>query len=321
MERWTKEQEQYLLDNYKTKMYCEISKEIGKTEGSIRAKCFDLGLVKNSGWSEEDLDYIKENYQRLSINEMAKVLNRTPNAVKLKAQRKRCKKYPYNCNYDYFKNIDTEEKAYWLGFIYADGYITINEKTNSGYVGIELQASDVNHLKKFNKSISGNYPITFDEKKCNLNDSGKIHKMCKIRLSSINMANDLIANGATRDKTYTMQLPNIPNELMCHFIRGYFDGDGCIYITKKNRIRCHFDSVSTIFLEQLRKFLYHIGINSYLYMSKNNNGKYKDLYRLEIAGVEYTQKFLQYIYNNSQIYLDRKYEKYYGSNAGLAIQK
>ena len=165
MERWTKEQEQYLLDNYKTKMYCEISKEIGKTEGSIRAKCFDLGLVKNSGWSEEDIDYIKENYQRLSINEMAKVLNRTPNAVKLKAQRIGCKKYPYNCNYDYFKNIDTEEKAYWLGFIYADGYITINEKTNSGYVGIELQASDVNHLKKFNKSISGNYPITFDEKK------------------------------------------------------------------------------------------------------------------------------------------------------------
>ena len=92
MERWTKEQEQYLLDNYKTKMYCEISKEIGKTEGSIRAKCFDLGLVKNSGWSEEDLDYIKENYQRLSINEMAKVLNRTPNAVKLKAQRIGCKK-------------------------------------------------------------------------------------------------------------------------------------------------------------------------------------------------------------------------------------
>ena len=135
------------------------------------------------------------------------------------------------------------------------------------------------------------------------------------------MANDLIANGAIRDKTYTMQLPNIPNELMCHFIRGYFDGDGCIYITKKNRIRCHFDSVSTIFLEQLRKFLYDTGINSYLYISKNNNGKYKDLYRLEIAGVEYTQKFLQYIYNNSQIYLDRKYEKYYGSNAGLATQK
>ena len=48
---------------------------------------------------------------------------------------------------------------------------------------------------------------------------------------------------------------------------------------------------------------------------------FQDFLSLEIAGVEYTQKFLQYIYNNSQIYLDRKYEKYYGSNAGLATQK
>ena len=321
MEKWTNEQEQYLVENYKTKMYCEISKEIGKTEGSIRAKCFELGLVKKSGWSEEDLGYIRDNYQRLSVNEMAKILNRTPNAVKIKAQRMGCKKYPYNCKYDYFKSIDTMEKAYWLGFIYADGYVSINEKTNSGYVGIELQASDVKHLKKFNKSISGNYPITFSDRECQLNDSEKKHKMCKIKISSINMANDLIANGAAIDKTYTMQLPKLNDKLMSHFIRGYFDGDGCLYISKKNRIRCQFDSVSNIFLEQLRQYLYSININSYLYISKHNEGKYKDLYRLEIAGTEYTQKFLQYIYDNNTICLDRKYKKYYEFNAGLATQK
>lgn len=321
MERWTKEQEQYLIDNYSNKMYCEIAKEIGKTEGSIRAKCFELNLVKNKSWSDKEIEYIRKNYQRLSVKEMAKELNRTPNAVKLKAERIGCKKYPYNCDYDYFKNIDTEEKAYWLGFIYADGYVSINEKTNSGYVGIELQASDSVHLKKFNKSISGNYPITFYDKECNLNNDEKKYKMCKIRIYSINMVEDLINNGASIDKTYTMTVPDLDDKLMPHFIRGYFDGDGNLYISNKNKIRCSFYSVNTIFLEQLKKYLYDNGINSYLYISKHHESNYKDLYRLEIAGTEYTQKFLQYIYDENQVCLDRKFKKYYEYYAGLASQK
>lgn len=321
MERWTKEQEQYLIDNYDSKNYCEIAKEINKTEGAIRAKCFDLNLVKNKSWSDEEIEYIRENYQRLSVKEMAKELNRTPNAVKLKAERIGCKKYPYNCNYDYFKNIDTADKAYWLGFIYADGYVTINHNSNSGCVGIELQASDVDHLKKLNKNISGNYPITFYDKECELCNNDKQHKMCKIRIFSINMANDLINNGATVDKTYTMSLPDLSDELMPHFIRGFFDGDGNLYITKKNKIRCSFYSVNVDFLEQLKSYLYGNDINSYLYISKHNESNYKDLYRLEIAGSEYTEKFLQYIYNDNQICLDRKFKKYYEYYVGLANQK
>lgn len=318
MERWTKEQEQYLKENYKTKKYCEISKEISKTENAIRAKCFDLGLVKNNGWTDDEIEYIRANYQKLSVKKMAEELNRTPNAVKLKAERIGCKKSPYNCAYDYFNIIDTEDKAYWLGFIYADGYVSINKETNSGYVGIELQASDVEHLKKFNKSISGNYQIKFYDKECNLSNNLNKHRMCKIRIYSIDMVNDLINHGATSDKTYTMTLPSLNEELMPHFIRGFFDGDGCLYVSKNGRIRCHFDSVSTIFLEQLRKYFYDNDINSYLYVSKHNEGMYKDLYRLEIAGTEYTKKFLQYIYQNCEIYLDRKYEKYYKVSAGLA---
>lgn len=329
MEKWTKEQEQYLIDNYKTQMYCEIAQKLNKTEGAIRAKCFDLNLVKNSAWTQDEIDFVIENYQSMSVAQIAQYLNRTPNAVKLKAQRNGCKKYPYNCNYDFFKEIDTEEKAYWLGFIYADGYVSINKNTNSGCIGIELQGSDVEHLRKFNKSLNGNYPITFRDRECAISTNDKTHRLCWIRIYSINMANDLIDHGVISDKTYTMQLPQLCDDLMPHFIRGFFDGDGSIF-NHKNKdkdsdVRSCCYSVSFLFLEQLRSYLYKQGINSYLYISKKSDGKYKDLYRLEIAGNEYTNKFLQYIYDNSNIYLDRKYDKYLlevknnKSCAGLAI--
>lgn len=314
MERWTKEEEQYLIDNYITESYCDISKKIGKTEGAIRAKCFDLNLVKNSAWSDDELDFIKNNYQKMSIQEMAEYLNRTANAVRLKASRCGCKKSPYNCNYDFFNSINTEEKAYWLGFIAADGWVTINKESNAGVIGIELQSADIEHLRKFNKSINGNYKIDTFDKICKISTYPDImHKMCRIRIFSINMVNDLVGLGITDNKTYDFQLPKLENNLMRHFIRGYFDGDGCIR-TRTKRLSsgrtieyplCDFASVNKNFLDQLRSFLYNtIRVCSYIYQDHDN------LYRLCIHKNDHTINFLNYMYQDSNIYLDRKYQKY-----------
>lgn len=93
----------------------------------------------------------------MSTSDIAITLKRTTSAVKIKARKLGLSKYPYTCDYNYFDKIDSEEKAYWLGFIFADGYISVNENSNSGCVGIDLCLSDIDHLKKFNKSINGNY--------------------------------------------------------------------------------------------------------------------------------------------------------------------
>ena len=314
MERWTNEEEKYLIDNYMTTMYCDIAKALSKTEGAIRAKCFDLNLVKNNAWSSDEIEYLKENYNKKSIKEIAKYLNRTENSVHLKANRNGLKKSPYNCNYDFFKNIDNEEKAYWLGFIAADGWTTVNETSNSGSIGIELQYKDINHLKKFNKSICGNYKIDTLNKTCEVSTyPDRIHKMCRIRVFSIDMVHDLYKFGVTTDKTYNFHIPNIPENLMRHFIRGYFDGDGCVR-TRTRKLAsdqiveyplCDFSSVDINFLEELRRYIYdNLGICSYIYTEKSGCS------RLCIHKNEHTTDFLNYLYNDAEIYLDRKYEKY-----------
>lgn len=314
MERWTNEEEKYLIDNYMTTMYCDIAKVLNKTESAIRAKCFELNLVKNNAWSSNEIEYLKENYGKKSVKEIAAHLNRTENSVRLKANKNELKKSPYNCNYDFFKNVDSEEKAYWLGFIASDGWITVNEKSNSGTIGIELQYKDVNHLKKFNKSICGNYKIDTLNKTCEVSPyPDRIHKMCRIRIFSIDMVNDLYKFGVTTDKTYNFHIPNIPENLIRHFIRGYFDGDGCVR-TRTRKLAsgqaieyplCDFSSVDINFLEELRQYIYDkLSICSYIYTEESG------CRRLCIHKNEHTMIFLNYLYNDAEIYLDRKYEKY-----------
>ena len=314
MERWTKEEEKYLIDSYKTTMYCDIATVLNKTEGAIRAKCFELNLVKNSAWSCDEIEYLKNNYSKKSIKEIAEYLNRTESSVRLKANRNGLKKSPYNCDYDFFKIIDSEEKAYWLGFIAADGWVTVNELSNAGTLGIELQYRDINHLKKFNKSICGNYKIDMVDKTCKVSSyPDKVHKICRIRVFSIDMVNDLHKFGITANKTYNFHIPNIDESLMRHFIRGYFDGDGCVRIRARKLASgksieyplCDFSSVDINFLEELRQYIYYkLGICSYIYTEKSG------CYRLCIHKNEHTVGFLNYLYNDAATYLDRKYETY-----------
>lgn len=313
MIRWTKEEEKYLIENYKCTTYDKISLVLNKSEGAIRAKCFDLGLVKNSRWTSDDVDFLINNYSILTTKEIARQLNRTETAVGIKAKKEGLKKYQYTCDYNFFEIIDTEAKAYWLGFISSDGWISVNSNSGAGVVGIELQVSDINHLKKFNKDIGGNYKIDVIEKQCNLSDHNTPFKMCRIRIYSKKMADDLIKLGVTSSKTENIKLPNLPQDLMRHYIRGFFDGDGCVRqrtrkLASGNECKypvCDITSKCLDFLNELRTLLYKTkGICSYIYSDKNNTS------RLYIHKNQHTLDFLNYIYSDSSVFLTRKYNIY-----------
>lgn len=250
-------------------------------------------------YTDEELQYIKNNYLEMATSDIALHLGRTSSAVKLQARRMGLKKHPYICDYHYFENIDTEEKAYWLGFLSADGWININKQSNAGVVGIELQYRDINHLKKFNKSIKGNYKIT-DRWKVTTHKEKKNH-MCCIRIFSLVMYKSLVALGFSNNE---ISIPNIPDDLLRHYMRGYFDGDGCFTFTNKS-FNINFSTASLSLKNDIEEILIQHNWNPKPYQIEGTH-----IYVIPLYSIQDKLEFLDWIYDNSSIYLDRKYKKY-----------
>lgn len=305
---WSEDEIQFLKDNFESTLFSELSKILNRTESAIRAKCFDLNLFKNSPWADDEIDFIKENYMEMKTSDISKTLNRTMSAIELKASRLGLKKYPYTCDYHYFDDINTEEKAYWLGFLTADGWVNKNDKNNAGVTGIELQYGDISHLKKFNKSIGGNYQITDRWRECTLsNDKTKKNHMCCIRIFSLTMYNSLVRIGFSNNKSYDFHVPNLPHNLIRHYIRGYFDGDGCLCFTNKS-FNINFTTASKALNDDVVNILRSENFNCYEDNYISDFGTL--MYRLDIYRQRDKINFLDWIYGDANIYLDRKYKKY-----------
>lgn len=202
----------------------------------------------------------------------------------------------YSCDHFFFNKIDTEEKAYWLGFIYADGYITGKS------MGITLGEKDRDHLIKFSQSIKSTYPIHTYEYNGYTSTIG-----CRVILRSDQIVEDLIRNGCYYNKSLILKWPtHIPSNLINHFIRGYMDGDGSISIcTTSSRpvFRLRFEGTRE-FLNSLMSFF-----SIDLKLQKRNDDL-KNSYTLDIGGNINVLSKLDIIYKNSSIFLERKHQRY-----------
>lgn len=262
-------------------------------------------------WREEELEFLKENYQEKSYKEIGEILGRKEQAIRSKLHFLGLKKEIHHCNYDYFSMIDTEEKAYWLGFIYADG--NVNKVKNT--LTINLQAGDKKHLEKLNKCLEGNYSVKVTE---NIRGD-KTYWNARLSVYSTKLVKDLINKGVVPNKTSVIVFPTIQNDLVRHFIRGYFDGDGTVCERKHKKgpsdLACSFTCGNQTFLESIRKILFENNINSYI-VQTNENKVY-----LSLAGLQNPDNFLKYIYKDATIYLDRKFEKMEHLYKNLEIER
>lgn len=271
-------------------------------------------------WTKEEIEYLKTNYNNYSTKELARLMNRTCNAIKIKANKigiKRKEKYYYNKNY--FKAINQPDQSYWLGFIYADGYVTTNKNKTKYSVGIELNENDYKHLQLFNKSINGNIKVCFRKRKSKYIGDRYVNETtnCQIRLYSSQMAKDLISHGCCLKKTLIKGEPNgIPDNLMRDFIRGYFDGNGSISYSynkqvNKKYLKVTIESGSLTFIKWLSDYLNKRGYHNNFYPDSKNS------YKIQIYSKR-QKEFLDYIYKDSKEYLSRKYSLYriavYGEN-------
>lgn len=206
----------------------------------------------------------------------------------------------------YFDNIDTERKAYWLGFLWADGSVSKTAPRCAGYNRLTLtqKVTEKQHLQLFLTNINANYNLYYKQ------DTN----VYSVHINSRHMCEALLNLGyGTKDKR--IHIPKIPKTLMHHFIRGYFDGDGCLSVYQQhyktytiNKQEWSLTGNPTLLHE----------IKTILETDANTTPtiKMKTYKRTDKAvGLRYGKKadieqLYDYLYDNATIYLETKYNKF-----------
>lgn len=210
----------------------------------------------------------------------------------------------YKLNENYFNKIDTEEKAYFLGLLYADGY----NNTDKYAVVLALQKRDKDILNTLRKAIGTNKPLWLSPRNNPNHQDIYICTICSKQISR-----DLNRLGCIKTKSLVLEFPThnqVPTKLIRHFIRGYFDGDGCISVQQnfnQLKIFCNLTSTES-FCKSLQNILKSLGIFSKLYTRFPE--RKTSTRQLVLTRQKDIKKFLRWIYNKSAVSLCRKYKLY-----------
>ena len=306
--------EQYLKEAVKTKTNSQIAKE-----NNISADTVAYWLRKYNIKKYEEIApymnkiYMTELYNKYrSGSKISELLNCNEKTIYRWLEKhgidtsetgsQGARKHFYN--EDYFKKIDTERKAYFLGFILADGCVYLGANKNSYRFQMNLQIQDKYILEELQKDIGSDYKI--QDKQFGYKKNGNPKFISLLKINSSKLCEDLINLGVIPRKSMKQKMKEklIPNNLIKHFIRGYFDGNGSCSI-RKNLISLDFFGSKTICL-QIDKYLKINNINkNVLHENKKN-----ELYGLRINNTDTKILLYYYLYENATIYLKRKKEKF-----------
>ena len=286
---------------YKPKKISELLKgELSSVQVSKIA--YRLGLTRQS--KDDSYKEIDDKAYEMYLSGMSQTKIAESLGVDQQSMTLRLKRY-YNINIlpdgkkhfnnTYFHNIDTKDKAYWLGFLLTDGYVS---KGNDFELGIQKQ--DEKHLEKFKNAIESEHTIQQRFTHC----GDKLFPSVRISIKDLSFVTDLKNHGCINKKSFTVELPKLDNhELYRDLIEGIFDGDGTVGIYN-DYLQCSICSASEKFLKEIQEvILQDVGK---LFSLR----KYRNLYVLTSISEKKAYKFLKYIYSKTSLYLDRKYNKY-----------
>lgn len=203
-------------------------------------------------------------------------------------------------NENAFDTLKTEEQYYWLGFMYADGNIS----STGNRIEMRLSIKDLSHLEKFKQFLQLETEIRTGI--CNGNG------FCHLSVRNKHLWNTLNKLGYTPRKSLTLEFPNMKifNSKIdiLHFIRGYVDGDGCLSYYKCGNSIC--TEVNLVGTENFLKTVKQLFGNKYGYIQNKSCKNWENrAYRLSFTGMR-ARKFARFLYENANIYLERKYNKY-----------
>lgn len=256
--------------------------------------------------TEKGLSFLSEELERgNSYIQLAKIFDINPDTLANLAKENNIHKdnrRKYTINEHYFDIIDSKEKAYWLGFLAADGYVD----QNRGIIDISLQEEDKSHIQRFLKAIGSNKM----PKERHSYFNNKDHKCYGVVVNSKIMTQRLLHYGLYANKSLTLSRPyseTIPRCWIKYWILGYFDGDGCLSIwNSKGSVRYKMGFLGTKdVIDFIQEFF---GTNKTVRLAHNCKATYQFTYTETL-----TKQCLDYFYRDLDVLefcLQRKYQKY-----------
>lgn len=303
----TKEQIDLAAQLYRSGLsYKAIEPHLGLSAQTIRLTLKAAGVPSRPGGpayaklSDEQVAAIDALYTSgKSLTEIGKLFGVSHTAIwyrlnvlgiERRASRDACRTYVIDAHY--FHEIDTPEKAYWLGFFAADGNII-----RTG-IRLALGRKDDAHVVAFVKAISAEHPIYRD-----LNSKGR--PQTRVQIGCYQMAADLAHLGIIQRKSYNLEYPPIPADLNRHFIRGYFDGDGSV--NGKRQVIAELIGRKS-FLARCAEIIYSEKVTRKLRPTYPRDGTHVHI--LAIGGNLQARRLYDWLYQDSTIWLPRKRVKF-----------
>ena len=273
--------------------------------------------------TSKDKENIVEYYylnKKVNMNNIARNLNVSRRSISRVLQEKSVNtrlKNRYVLNENYFNEINTEAKADILGFIYADGFVG-----NENFNNIVIAVNDLEILEFIVKEIEFTGEIRKTKK------GGFTNSKCgySLNFSSRIMADRLRNIGLYPNKSLTIDsIPIIREELVRHFIRGYFDGDGSILLSHNSSYYKSYDGIIkyvyptyNFTILGTKNFLKQIISNAEFKYAKIRNTKTEQIKSLNICAKKEFDYIFNYLYLDSTIKLERKYNKWYEIKSAFA---
>lgn len=225
----------------------------------------------------------------------------------------------YKIEESFFDEINTPNKAYIMGLLHSDGSNNMNKST----ISISLQEEDKDILEQIRTEIKSEKPLEFLDYS-NKHDFGYTYKnQYRLTMFSKHMCKELNNKGITPNKSLTIGFPHwLDKELLSHYIRGVYDGDGSIYRAYRNDNNLPITVTITAtesFCKDLKDICNEeLNISAGIYDASCHNGITKVF---TLSGRNIAKKFLDWIYQDADLFLQRKYErycKYYNINNSLS---
>jgi hypothetical protein len=223
----------------------------------------------------------------------------------------------YSVDDNYFENIDSQKKAYWLGWLITDGYVVskLNTKRQgihtTNHIGLHLQKTDYSVLEELKTELKATYPISTRKRSICKTKDGKIinsNESCTFEFSSAKMIQDLAKYGIHQNKTYDVTFPKeLESKYYPGFIAGVISGDGCINVKlnhgKTYILRCLIAGTFDL-IDNIKNILVkEIGVNPDKKITKNKDSKC--LYTLELNQTE-TIALYNWLQKNGISLMERK---------------